>query len=153
MDGLIAESIKIISIVLLTMLKFIFGPVLGYTAGFPYLLTVIITVVGMMLSVFLFTFLGGFLRIYIIDPFFKNRRIFTKRNRRFVKIWKSYGVIGVAFLTPLLLTPIGGTLLLTGLNTPKKMIVSTMFVSAIVWAFIIAGLVYFFGNAFIRLVQ
>ena len=153
MEGLIAELLKIISIILLTMLKFIFGPVLGFKAGFSYPTTVIITIVGMMLSVILFTFFGELARKYLVDPFFKSKRLFTKRTRRFVKIWKHYGVNGVALLTPLLLTPIGGTILLTSYNTPRRKIVMTMFLSATFWSIVITGLVYFFGEAFIRIVD
>ncbi len=140
-----AEIIKFISIFLLTMLKFIFGPTLGYGAGFPFVTTVIVTVSGMMASVFLFTFLGNLMREKVLEPFFRKRKNFTKRNRRFVAIWKKYGVKGVAFLTPLLLTPIGGTIILTSYHTAKRKIIIYMLMSAIFWAIILSTIVYEFG--------
>lgn len=145
------EIFKIISIILATMLKFIFGPILGYTAGYPYLLTVIITVIGMMCSVVLFTYFGLFLRKNVIDRMFKKRKTFSKRSRQFVRVWRKYGVKGVAFFTPLLLTPIGGTLVLAGFNTSKSQIIVYMLVSGVFWSLILTGVTYLLGDTFIEL--
>jgi membrane protein DedA with SNARE-associated domain len=145
---MLAETAKIISIVFLTMLKFIFGPTLGYGAGFPFIITVFITIAGMMASVFLFTYLGTYISENWLNRFFKNKKTFTKRNRKFITIWKKYGIKGVAFLTPIVLTPIGGTLLLTTYHTPRKMIIIYMLISAICWSLILSGIVYFAGDTF-----
>ena len=143
---MLAEIAKIISIIFLTMLKFIFGPTLGYGAGFNFIVTIIITIIGMMASVFLFTYLGTYIRENWLSKIFRNKKVFTKRNRKFVSIWKKYGTKGVAFLTPVILTPIGGTLLLTTYHTPKKLIIMYMLISAIFWSIILSGIVYFAGD-------
>lgn len=49
-------------------------------------------------------------------------------------------------LTPLLLTPIGGTLLAISFGTPKNKLILYMFVSASIWAFVFSVAIYFFGN-------
>lgn len=144
---MIEEILKVVSIVLLTMLKFIAGPTLGYAGGFSFLATVCITVGGMMSSVFLFTFLGKLLRERVLVRIFRNRKRFTKRNRRFVTIWKKYGLPGVAFLTPLLLTPIGGTIVLTSFGSAKREILISMFLSAVFWALVFSALIYLLGPA------
>lgn len=140
------ELAKIASIFFLTMFKFIAGPALGYAAGFSFLGSVAITVAGMMASVILFTFLGEFLREKLLARFFKNRKKFTPRNRRFVKIWKKYGLNGVAFLTPLILTPIGGTLVLANFGAPKGNVLVAMLLSAMFWALFFCGIIYYFGT-------
>ncbi|WP_238354433.1 hypothetical protein [Fulvivirga marina] len=127
------------------MLKFIFGPTLGYAGGFSLLSTILITIVGMMCSVLLFTFLGKILREKVLVKLFGSRKKFTKRNRRFVAIWKKYGLPGVAFLTPLLLTPIGGTLLLASFGSSKREIVISMFLSAVFWSSFFSILIYTLG--------
>lgn len=137
---------KLISIVLLTMLKFIAGPTLGYAGGFSLVMTILITTTGMMLSVVLFTFLGRILKEKVLDRIFIKKKKFTPRNRRFIKIWRKYGLNGVAFLTPLIFTPIGGTLLLTSLGSPKQKILISMFVSAVFWAVFFSVVIYTFGN-------
>ncbi|MEZ5067446.1 MAG: hypothetical protein R2847_02715 [Bacteroidia bacterium] len=35
-------------------------------------------------------------------------KIFTKRNRRIITLWRKYGLFGIAFITPVILSiPIG----------------------------------------------
>lgn len=144
------ELVKIISILFLTMFKFIAGPTLGYAAGFPYIGTVAVTVAGMMSSVFLFTFLGKILSEKIINRFYKRKNLFSSRSRRFVKIWKKYGVIGVAVLTPIIFSPIVGTIMLTATGTRKKRIVIYMLISGTFWSFIISGLIYIFADTVLK---
>lgn len=145
---MVEELVKFFSILLLTMLKFVAGPVGGYAAGFSLMKTIFVTVLGTMSSVTLFTYFGTFIRERI---FTEKRKMFTKRNRRFVTIWKKYGVIGVAALMPILLTPIGGTLLLTSFRTPKSQIILYMFISAIIWAITISGVIFLLGNEVFKL--
>ncbi|MEP2771197.1 MAG: hypothetical protein ABJH05_03545 [Fulvivirga sp.] len=142
---MIEEIVKILTVYLLTMLKFIAGPTLGYASGFSFVGTVLVTVSGTMSSVLLFTFLGRILREKVLKRFFKRKKVFTKRNRRFVFIWKKYGLIGVTFLTPLLFTPIGGTILLTSFGSPRGRIITWMFIWATIWAVIFSGAIYLFG--------
>lgn len=131
------------------MLKFIAGPVGGYAAGFHFLLTIAVTVGGMMSSVFLFTYLGTFLKTHLLDRIFSARRKFTKRNRRFVTVWRKYGLRGVAFLTPLIFTPIGGTLLMTSMGAPRNKIFISMLISALFWSSVFTSLIYVFGQEII----
>ncbi len=142
---MLEEIVKILTVYLLTMLKFIAGPTLGYASGFSFLGTVLVTVAGTMSSVLLFTFLGAILRERVLNRFFRRKKIFTKRNRRFVFIWKKYGLIGVTFLTPLIFTPIGGTILLTSFGSPRGRIITWMFIWATIWAVIFSGAIYLFG--------
>jgi membrane protein DedA with SNARE-associated domain len=128
------------------MFKFIAGPLGGYIAGFNYIGTVVLTVAGMMSSVFVFTFLGKVLKEQVLRRLFRNRRTFSSRNRRFVRIWRKYGTNGVAFLTPVILTPIGGTLLMTSMGTPRPKILLAMLVSAVFWSLIITAVIFFFGQ-------
>lgn len=132
-----------------SMLKFILGPLGGYGLGLNLLTTVLVTVAGMMTVVFAFAFFGNWLRSKIIDKLFKKRKKFTVRNRRFVTLWKKYGIIGVAALTPVLLTPIGGTILAVSFGSPKDKLIIYMFISASFWAVVFTTAIYLFGNAVI----
>ncbi len=137
---------KIISIFLLSMLKFIAGPVGGYAAGLNIILTIGITIGAMMSSVLVFSYLGATLKRKVLDRMFTRRRKFTKRNRRFVVVWNKYGIRGVAFLTPLIFTPIGGTLLMTSMGAPRRKIFLSMFLSALFWSVAFTALIYTFGE-------
>ncbi|MDH5476204.1 MAG: hypothetical protein OEX22_10970 [Cyclobacteriaceae bacterium] len=128
------------------MLKFAAGPIGSYSVAFPMWLSIILTVVGMMTAVLLFTYLGDFIRDRIFSNYFRSTKSFSKRNRMIVKVWKKYGVYGVAFLTPVVFTPIPGTLVLVSFKTPNKVIFSSMLVSAIFWSFVFTYIVYEVGT-------
>src|SRR5688572_11311722 len=141
------EILKTITLVYFpSMFKFILGPIAGYSSGLNLISTVLGTVAGTMTIVLLFTFFGDFMRKRLLSRLFTNRKKFSERNRNFITIWKKYGIAGVAALTPLVLTPIGGTLLAISFGTPRDKLILYMFISASVWALIFTGTIYFFGN-------
>jgi membrane protein DedA with SNARE-associated domain len=140
------EILKAIPVYFSSMLKFIFGPLGGYAVGLKLLTTILATVAGMMTVVLSFTYAGGWLRTKVFYSYFANRKKFSGSNRRFVRIWKKYGLVGVAVLTPILLTPIGGSILAVSSGSPKEKIILFMFISASVWAVIFSIATYFFGN-------
>ena len=140
--------ITYITIYLLCMFKIIFGPTMGYAAGLHPLESVGLTVAGMMTTVVLFSFLGKRIRNKFMVLYFKPKKVFTKRNRRFVKIWRKYGEFGIAFLTPILLSPPGGTLIAIALGgTPRKTIFY-MFIWSVFWSFVITYAFYYAGDGF-----
>jgi hypothetical protein len=141
------EILKAIPVYFSSMLKFIFGPVGGYAAGLNLITTILVTIGGMMTVVILFAFFGDFMRTKVLDRFFPNRKRFTAHNRRVVGIWKKYGLIGVATLTPILLTPIGGAILAVSVGTPRNKLILYMLISASVWAVIFSVGIYYFGNS------
>ena len=126
--------ITFFGIYFLSMFKFIAGPLLGNAAGYSLWKIVLVTVSGMMTSVFIFTLLGiQFKRILALNTKKKNP-IFSKKNRAIVRLWAKYGEIGIAFVTPILLTPIGGTLILVSFGTKKRKIYFHMLWSALLWS-------------------
>lgn len=62
------------------------------------------------------------------------RKIFSKRNRKFVRIWRRYGLIGVAFLTPVLLSIPIGTIVANSFESNKLKIFIYMFCSIVFWS-------------------
>ena len=139
------EILKYLVVYATSGIKFIFGPSLGAAYGFSVFVTGSLTVLGVMTSVYLFTFFGTQIKYYWekISKKKKRKVLFTKGNRRFVVFWKKYGVIGIAFLTPVLLTPIGGTIIANALGCRKKDIFLYMWISSIFWSYPIAWAVKF----------
>ena len=140
------EILKAIPVYLSTMIKFIFGPLGGYAARLNLLTTIITSILGMMTAVIAFTYFGTFMKEKVFKRFFQNRKKFTPRNRKITTFYKKYGLGGIAFLTPILLTPIGGTLIAVSFGSPKEKIILYMFISGVAWAIIFSIMVYFFGN-------
>jgi hypothetical protein len=141
------EILKGVTIVLLpSAVKFFFGPLGGYAAKLNIITTMIGTAAGMMTSVVAFTFFGDWLRDKVINKIFKPKRKTAGQRRRIVVMWNKYGLAGVAALTPVLFTPIGGTIVAVSFRAPKSKIIIYMLVSAIVWSIIVTSVVYFIGR-------
>jgi membrane protein DedA with SNARE-associated domain len=136
---------KAIPVYFSCMLKFIFGPLGGYAAGLNLITTILTTVFGMMTVVFLFTYFGEWIRKEVFGRF-RKRKVNLVRAKKLENLWKRYGLLGVALLTPIILTPIGGTLLAVSSGSPKDKIIMYMFVSASAWSVIFSMAIYFFGN-------
>ncbi|HSZ24235.1 MAG TPA: hypothetical protein VK766_00875, partial [Cytophagaceae bacterium] len=118
-----------------SMFKFFLGLAIGTGFHLPFLVTSGLAILGMMASVVLFTsFLGKYFHQWVLKTFYKNQKLFTKSNRRKITIWKKYGLAGVALLTPIIFTPIGGTMIANGFGESKQRIFLYMFVSAVLWS-------------------
>ncbi len=131
------EIWKYLSVFFLSSLKFIFGPTLGNSYGFPAVVTALLTAGGMMVPVYLLTYVGDRLRHFLERFRSKKRKVFSKKSRRFVRIWKRYGIKGVAFLSPIILTPIGGALVANLFGGEKNLIIRWFWASALFWGFVI----------------
>jgi hypothetical protein len=139
------EILKAFTLVVLpSAIKFFLGPILGYKLNI--ITRLIGTVIGMMTTVVAFTFFGDWLRDKVINRFFKKKKKeSTAKKRKLLTLWAKYGLPGVAFLTPIVFTPIGGAIVAVSFRAPKKKILFYMLLSAIFWSFMINGILYFFG--------
>jgi len=142
------EILKAIPVYFFSMLKFVFGPFGGYVVGLNLVTTILTTVAGMMTAVILFTFFGDFMRNKVLSRVGSSARKkkFSERTRNFVRFWRKYGIVGVAALTPILLTPVGGTILAVSFGAPKKQLILYMFISAAIWSVILSATIYILGN-------
>ncbi|MEP0986363.1 hypothetical protein [Ekhidna sp.] len=131
-----ATVLKYFTVYFLSGLKFVFGPTFGVANDLPVIAIIILTSLGMMTTIYLFTFFGEEIHGFF-QRFRKNKKVFTNKSRRFVKIWKKFGLKGLCLLTPLLLTPPGGGLLVNLIGAKKKDILKWMWISAVLWSTII----------------
>ena len=138
------ELLKAIPVVLSSMLKFILGPLEGYGFKLHFVTTYCSTILGMMISVVIITYFGDWLRHTVLKNYFERRQANPPKGK-FTNMFLKYGLGGIAFLTPLFLTPIGGTILAIGLGKPKEKILLYMLISAVTWALVFTSVVYFVG--------
>ncbi|MFC5412842.1 hypothetical protein ACFPMF_26190 [Larkinella bovis] len=144
------EVTKYLSVVVASMVKFVGGPVTGIAVGLNWVETWLFTVAGMMASVMLVTYAGTALQA-LINRFRRSApRRFTRRTRLAVRVWKRSGMLGIAFLTPLLLTPIGGTILAVSFKVNRSLIFSYMLISALFWGIVFTLAVYQLPDLFSR---
>jgi len=71
---------------------------------------------------------------YISSASKSPRKIFSPRTRKFVRIWKKYGLIGVSFLTPVLISIPIGTIIANSFEPNKTKIFIYMFISIVFWS-------------------
>jgi hypothetical protein len=85
----------------------------------------------------------GKLLIEFINRFRKKKPIlFSKRVRYAVQIWQKFGIKGIAALTPLIFTPIGGSLLALSFKVPLPRILFFMAISSLLWSLFYTGAIY-----------
>jgi predicted neutral ceramidase superfamily lipid hydrolase len=66
--------------------------------------------------------------------------VFTKRNRRLVSIFRKYGLLGIAFLTPVILSIPIGTIVANSFEPNKRKIFLFMFISILFWSTLMVSL-------------
>ena len=93
------------------------------------------SVLGGITGILIFTYLGSYIRIWLIKTFPKhfNKR-FSRSTRFLVKVRQHAGLTGIAFLTPIFLSIPVGVLLALDLTTHKAKIVYSMVASCIFWS-------------------
>ena len=62
------------------------------------------------------------------------KKLFTPSSRKFVKLWRKYGLFGMAFLTPVIFSIPLGTVLVNAFEDNKKKIFIYMFFSILFWS-------------------
>jgi hypothetical protein len=70
----------------------------------------------------------------IVDEKEQKKKVFTSRSRKFVRLWKKYGLVGVSFLTPVVISIPLGTIILNAFEDNKQKIFLYMFFSILFWA-------------------
>ena len=125
---------KLASVFLLSTVKFLGGPLAGNSMGLGFWPTLLLTVAGMMTSVFIISGVGRrWVRHKQHQRRLRREPMFSKRSRNIIKVFKKFGMGGIAFLTPVLLSPIGGTVIATLLGVPRQRIMLHMLWSAVLW--------------------
>lgn len=68
------------------------------------------------------------------------KKVFTPRNRKIVKIWRDYGLVGIAFLTPVLISIPIGTIVANNMVHNRKKIFLYMFCSIVFWSVLMTSM-------------
>lgn len=178
------EFLKILSLILISSVKFAFGIPFVYMTeeyDFTWLETNIYAISGGMLGVVFFMYFSDwlmrawatirnyfFIRKERITQLFSPpvadveeqleihydyveksapvKKIFTPRTRRIVRLWTRYGLIGLAVLTPIILSIPIGTFFMTRLEKNKKRILFFMIISITCWSLLLTS-IFQFTNA------
>jgi hypothetical protein len=67
----------------------------------------------------------------------RKKKIFTRKNRWLVKLRRKYGLIGIAALTPVILSIPVGSFIAERLARDRKKVILYMFISILAWSLIL----------------
>ena len=128
------------------MFKFVIGPTTGIFSGLGIVETALLAGTGMTLSVLIFSSGGKVLRDWWFASFSHDRKLFSTRNRRIVRFWIRFGLPGMALLTPVVFSPIVGTLLAVSFGGNRRKVLLWMTASAFFWGFALSFALSFLHN-------
>jgi uncharacterized membrane protein len=155
---------KLIQMLLLSAVKFLFAPPVAIEIGFNYIETLLITISGGILGVVFFYYLSGaliigfnLLKVKLKHIFSSERKkelirnklsepvkkkIFTLRNKIVVKMKKRVGMFGIIAVTPFISIPLAA-FLVRKYYSRHKWALAYFAVSIIFWSFLFST-IYFF---------
>ncbi|MEM9023549.1 MAG: hypothetical protein AAGB22_07395 [Bacteroidota bacterium] len=149
---MLERCLELVPWALLSLLKFAVTPEIMRTAGYGYWETLFTVLIGGSLGVTLFYY-SGTVVINYIDAWWpgnrssknKPRKSFTRKNKFIVRIKNRFGLYGLAFLTPLLLSiPIGSVLAARFFPYGHKTTVALL-VAVVFWSFMLTTFHDFFS--------
>ncbi len=128
---------------------------------FSFLETILWTNVGGILGVYFFAFLSEKLLAWwkrmfrrsnrkILEDEQQVKKIFTRRNRRIVQIKQKYGLIGIALITPFLLSIPVGVFLVVRYYRSSKLKFLYLIAANIIWSVIYTGFYMFWEELLLK---
>jgi hypothetical protein len=153
--------IQIILTILSSSVKFAMTfPLAVMQFKFSFAETVLWTNAGGILGIYFFAYLSDKLILWWQRTFRKKRKsgmpqekrkkTFTKRNRRIVRIKQRYGLIGIALITPLLLSIPVGTFLMVRYYHTSRYKFGYLIASNMIWSVIYTIFYIFWNGVLIR---
>jgi len=182
------EFRQILTLILISSVKFAFGPSFVYlneNYDFTWFETNIYAIIGGMIGVTIFLHLSNWLvqiwdnlrkfyfskkkkrvqvfsepvadtdekvtiRYEYIERPVPPKKIFSRQSRRMVKIWRRYGLVGLAALTPVIFSIPIGTFFMARLEKNRNKILFYMFISITCWSLLLTT---FFQLTHVRTLQ
>lgn len=145
------EFVQIFGLALLAGVKFLYGPTAVYLAGYSFWQAIIITSLGGFIGVFIFFKTGQFISDWWVNRFGiskKPKKKFSKKNRAFIKIRATYGLYGLAFVTPCIISIPFGCLLAAKYYPHDRLVFPLMFASVVFWSLVLTSITYLIGPIF-----
>lgn len=158
-DRVLKTVWQIFLVALLSAFKFQLAFPLAKTGGLSFWETILATITGGTAGVFFFVFLSEklvllFRKLKGNNPLNpeksdkKPRRKFSKINRFLVKFSRKFGLLGIAFITPSILSIPLGTFISSRLNDKfvrnKPRLIIYLLLSVVFWSFAFSGLIEIF---------
>ncbi|MEO0472826.1 MAG: hypothetical protein AAF206_24635 [Bacteroidota bacterium] len=126
-----------ISVALLSAVKFFWALISALILDFNFAELMIFGAGGAIVGCWVFAYFGTEISKWIRKRFPRRKPMSFKRRRRIVKLWKAYGLLGVAVLVPVISTMIGVGIAVSFQEKPRRIMVY-MSISVIVYTILVA---------------
>lgn len=146
------KALQILLVLILSSTKFLTAPITALNIGFGYIQTLLLTTLGGILGVLFFYFLSNAFMLLFAwmgkrlgkkeRP--RKKRSFTWKNRMIVRVKRDYGLIGLAAITPTMLSIPLGTFLAARFFPDHRKVLIYLMVSVTVWSVLISSVVILF---------
>jgi hypothetical protein len=128
------EVLKLLSTAAAGALDVWVGIITGVALGLSPALSGAVSIASAIVGVTLGVAAGGRLQQLI----YRSRRL-AKRRERIERVWKRYGIPGLALQAPLLTGPLLATLLALTLGAPPRPLLLWMLASVVIWGVVLTG--------------
>lgn len=136
------QILKLIGWTAFCGVKFFFAIPAVVAVGYSFWQTVSMAIVGGLTGFFLFFYFGELLKVLWRKLFNakegKVKKKFTKKNRLIINIKGKYGLIGLALLTPSVLSIPLGSILAGRYFDEDRRTIPYMIISIVAWAFVLS---------------
>lgn len=155
----IAYWLKIIEVGLIASVKFMFAPFEAERYHFTFWESFAMTTIGGLVGIYVFYYAGSkvttwwrhivalvksiFIRKPVKEIECKPRKIFTRGRRFIIGIKMKFGLAGVAFVTPCLISIPIGTIVAANFYRKKRGVMIYFIVSLILWSFLLNGIAHY----------
>lgn len=144
------SALQVIGLILFSSVKFLFAPSTVYVLGYSIVETLSITISGGVIGVFSFFYTGSALFEWWNRRFPPRtpKKTFRKRNRALIRIKNSYGLYGLALVSPCLISiPIGCLIAAKYFRNDRRTI--PVFIGAVVfWSIVLTSITALIGPVF-----
>jgi hypothetical protein len=143
------EFSELFTIFILSIFKFGFGLFAAVVLDANIEHRIFVNLLGGLIGILKYTFFSAIIKHFYLKIRYRYSKPvkFTKWNRGIITFKKRFGIIGIALISPIIITIPIGIVLMLQITNKKWKIILFMFLSCILWAMIFFSLFHFFGFA------
>ncbi len=135
------ELLEFLGLFLLAGIKFAVavGILVSPATNYTYIESVFMLIVGGFTGILFFYYFSNWVNKMISKLFKKKKekKVFSKKVRRFIHIKNKYGLIGIALITPIIISIPVGSFIASRFFSKKKYTLLFMFAGVVFWAFLL----------------
>ena len=149
-SNMFLEAFKFIGLILIAATKFLYAPTSVYLAGYGFFETLLITSLGGIAGVYVFYRLGSVISRWWANRFPSkfDKKKFTKKNRVIINFRSKYGLYGLAFVTPCIISIPIGCFLVAKYYANDKSAMPILMASVLFWSLTLTSLTFLLGPIF-----